>query len=77
MLIEFVPIFEKSIVALSEIGSKPEEVWGFNVIFGKPHEEWIEYTALINIKPNFNPDMYIRDETLRDTIKKIVNSKIV
>ncbi|HEY4498713.1 MAG TPA: DUF5674 family protein [Candidatus Paceibacterota bacterium] len=63
---------------LIEAGSKGDEIWGFNIVFGKPKEERIEYTALINIRPTKgNKDMYIQDESVRNKIKEIVNSKVV
>ena len=63
---------------LTDNGSKQKDVWGFNIIFSKPKEDWFEYTALINIRPaSNNRSMFIEDEKIRDKIKKIVNSKII
>src|SRR3989344_265710 len=63
---------------LIENGSKGDDIWGFNVVFGKPKDERIEYTALINIRPaSGNRDMYIQDEKVRNKVKEIVDSKIL
>ena len=80
---------EKEIIALggeyhidaSELlvknGSRQNNIWGFNVVFDKPRDSWLEYTALINIKPaRGNRGMFIEDEKIRDKIRKIVDSKI-
>lgn len=65
-------------MALIEDGSGQSNLWGFNIYFKKPREDWLEYTSLINIRPvagNF--DMMIGDEQIRQKVKEIVNSKIV
>ncbi|OGG75358.1 hypothetical protein A3A41_04445 [Candidatus Kaiserbacteria bacterium RIFCSPLOWO2_01_FULL_54_22] len=36
---------------LAEIGSNTGDTWGFNIRLDKPRDSWIEYTAMINIKP--------------------------
>ncbi|MBI4155786.1 MAG: hypothetical protein HY507_00965 [Candidatus Zambryskibacteria bacterium] len=62
---------------LTEKGSQQQDVWGFNVNFIKPKEEWIEYNSLINIRPlQENYDMEVLDEDIRRKMKKIINSKI-
>ena len=63
---------------LTNTGSKQDNIWGFNIVFDKPKEERLEYTALINIKPAVgNRDMYIQDEKIRDKIKEIVDMKVI
>jgi len=63
---------------LIENGSKGDDIWGFNIVFGKPKDERIEYTALINIRPaSGNRDMYIQDEKVRSSVKTIVDEKIL
>ena len=63
---------------LAEAGSRSEDIWGFNVRFDQPRDSWIEYTAMINIKPKVgNRNMMISDERIRDKIRKIVDAKIV
>lgn len=62
---------------LIDNGSNQSDLWGFNVIFEKPKESWIEYTSLINIRPQAgNLSMEIQDVVIRDTMKRIINSKI-
>jgi len=60
-------------------GSKQSNIWGFNIhLHKKPGEEgWLEYTSLINIRPNQgNITMEITDPTLREKINLILK-KIV
>lgn len=62
---------------LIEDGSGQSNLWGFNVYFKKPREDWLEYISLINIRPvDGNFDMMIGDEQIRNKVKEIVNSKI-
>ncbi len=65
-------------VVLLQDGSEQKNVWGFNVYFDKPRDSWIEYTSLINIRPQQeNYDMEVSDEAVRAQMKEIINSKIV
>lgn len=65
-------------VLLIESGSLQKDIWGFNVYLDKPRDLWLEYTSLINIRPAAgNRDMEVHDGTVRDRMKKIVDSKIV
>lgn len=62
---------------LVEDGSKQSDIWGFNIVFTKDNKYFLEYTAMINIKPAAgNRDMEIQDSKIKDRIKKIVESKI-
>jgi hypothetical protein len=59
--------------ALIENGSRQEDLWGINLYPGKSGDEFIEYTSLINIRPNQNnPSMEIIDDRLKDKIDSIV-----
>ena len=63
---------------LMESGSSQQNVWGFNIFLDRPHESWLEYTSLINIRPELgNRSTTVRDETIRDKMKNIINSKII
>ena len=65
-------------MALIEDGSSQLNLWGFNVYFKEPREDWLEYTSLINIRPTAgNFDMMIDDKKIRQKVKEIVNSKII
>ena len=65
-------------ITLIEDGSSQLNLWGFNVYFKKPREEWLEYTSLINIRPTAgNFDMMIDDKKIRQKVKEIINSKII
>ena len=64
---------------LLEQGYSQNNIWGFNVYLNKndDRESWIEYMSLINIRPlQNNLDMEIQDQTIKDSIKNIVNKKI-
>ena len=63
---------------LIEYGSVQKNIWGFNVNFEEPKDSWIEYTSLINIRPLVgNRTMEVQDENIRNTMKKIIDSKII
>ena len=60
-----------------ENGSQQGNVWGFNVYFDKPRDSWIEYTSLINIRPQAgNTEKEIQDGNLRDKMRTLINKKI-
>lgn len=62
---------------LIENSSEQKNIWGFNIDFNKPKEDWIEYTSLINIRPvQENYDMEVFDQDIRNKMKEIINSKI-
>jgi hypothetical protein len=64
-------------VLLIENGSKQKDIWGFNLYFDKPRENWIEYTSLVNIRPAVNNlDMEVQDEEIKERMREIINSKI-
>lgn len=59
-------------------GSKQSDIWGFNIIFEKSRDSWIEYISLINIRPQAgNFDMEVQDISVRERMKKSINSKIL
>jgi hypothetical protein len=63
---------------LLEEGSKQENIWGINLYLIKEPSEWIEYTALINIRPSSgNRGMEIQDPSIRNRIENIVKSLIL
>jgi len=58
---------------LREKKSSQEDLWGINLYLKKDKKDWIEYTALINIRPSVgNRGMEIEDKKIRGIIKKIV-----
>lgn len=62
---------------LMEKGSKPENLWGINVLPEKENEEFIEFDSMINIKPAFgNRTRGIDNQKIREKIIKIVNNLI-
>lgn len=53
-------------------GSAQQDLWGFNILFDTPLENALEYTSLINIRPNQNnSSMEVLDPALKDRIKAI------
>lgn len=61
-----------------ENGSIQADVWGFNIFFDRPQDERIEFTSLINIRPQAgNMSMEVEDEVIREKMRAIINRKIV
>jgi hypothetical protein len=62
---------------LMEKGSKQEDLWGINLYPFNKKEDFVEYTAMINIRPHQNnPSMEILDSGLKAKIKEIVDKYI-
>lgn len=62
---------------LIEKGSNQENLWGINIYPNKPRDEWLEFSALINIRPLVgNRSMEIQDPEIKEKIKKIVDKLI-
>jgi Protein of unknown function (DUF5674) len=62
---------------LLEDGGRLNDLWGVNYYPGRGADSFIEYTALINIRPaRGNRSMLVEDETLRSAIREIVEVRI-
>lgn len=62
---------------LLESGSKQENLWGINLYPLKAQKDFIEYTALINIRPHQNNySMEIENPDIKNKIDLIVNKLI-
>ncbi|MCX8009165.1 MAG: DUF5674 family protein [Patescibacteria group bacterium] len=62
---------------LLELGSKQDDIWGFNLYPKSSNDRWIEYTSLINIRPRHGNHSYeITNEQIRLRISKILSQKI-
>jgi len=62
---------------LLEEGSKQENLWGINIYLDKSGDEFIEFDAMINIKPSKgNKTRGVDDPKIQEKIIKIVNSLI-
>ncbi len=60
-------------VCLLENSSKQESLWGINLYPYKDKNDFIEYTALINIRPHQNNrSMEIEDQAIKNKIEEIV-----
>ncbi len=63
--------------ALIVNGSCGGDIWGFNIFPDLPKERCLEFTSLINIRPNLgNRSMEIQDKEIKEKIAKIIK-KIV
>lgn len=61
-----------------ENGSVQNDVWGFNFFFDRPQDDRIEFTSLINIRPQAgNKSMEVEDEAIREKMRDIINRKII
>ncbi len=62
---------------LLENGSKQENLWGINLYPSKNRKDFIEYTALINIRPSqSNCSMEIEDQKIKEEVKRIAEKLI-
>ena len=53
-------------------GSRQADLWGANYYPGRPPDDCIEYTALINIRPaQGNRSMQIADQTICERVREI------
>ena len=88
-MVKFVVDIQQGVIALGgelhadaeaillEHGSKQSNLWGANIYPSKPKETRIEYTSLINIRPAAsNNSMEVKNETVRNSIKTIVDRLI-
>ena len=63
--------------ALLQDGSRPEDIWGFNIYVEKPRQQRMDYTSFINVRPSAgNRSMEIQDHVLRKRIRTIVDSLV-
>lgn len=62
---------------LLEKGSNQEELWGINLYPEKERKDFIEYTALINIRPHQdNYAMEIENDQIKEKIREIVDKLV-
>jgi hypothetical protein len=53
-------------------GSIQKDLWGANYYPGRPREECVEFTSLINIRPSRgNPGMEITDSSIRSRVREL------
>jgi len=63
---------------LLEDGSLQQDLWGANIYPEKFGDDFIEYTAFINIRPSQgNRSMEVEDQEIREMIISIINEKII
>jgi len=62
---------------LLEQGSNQSDLWGFNIYPTRNADERIEFTSLINIRPNQgNRSMEVQDSNLRKQIRGIIDKLV-
>lgn len=67
---------ENELLAVNK--SDQQDLWGVNLFLDKPQADWIEYTALINIRPSMdNRSMEVENPSVREKIHAIVEKLIV
>ena len=63
---------------LLEQGSKQENLWGINLYFDQPEDEFIEFNSMINIRPSQqNRSRGVENKEIRMKIKDIVKRLVV
>ena len=63
--------------ALLRDGSRPGDVWGFNIYVGKPRRQRMDYISFINVRPSAgNRSMEVQDHVLRKRMRDIVDSLV-
>ena len=63
---------------LLDQGSSQEHLWGINLYLEKTKQDWIDYIALINIRPSMgNHGMEVENSAVRKQIASIVYKLIV
>lgn len=63
---------------LIEKGSNSKDIWGANFYPWHKAADRIEYTALINIRPNQNnPSMEILDNDIKTKVKEVIEKNIL
>lgn len=69
---------DEEFVLLREHNSKPEHLWGINLLQEKyPQSDWIEFDSLINIRPSLgNRSRYVHDLEIRNKIINIANKLV-
>jgi hypothetical protein len=63
-------------VLLSD-GSRQEDLWGINLYPNLPTEDWLEFDAMINLRPSFgNRSRGVEDPATRERIAELVNALV-
>ena len=58
---------------LTSMGSKFEDIWGFNIRFEENRDGVLEFDSMVNIKPNFgNRSRNINNSEIIDKATKII-----
>lgn len=59
--------------ALLDDGSRQLDLWGINLYPAEPGVDWLEFDAMINVRPaHGNRSRGVDDEATRDAIRRVV-----
>lgn len=68
---------DEEVALIERAGSRPENVWGVNLYFGKADDGLVEFDSMINLKPALgNRSRSIDSPAIREEIKKIVGKLV-
>jgi hypothetical protein len=63
--------------ALLDEGSIQSNLWGINIFFSRPRDQWIEFDSVMNIRPrHHNRSRGVDNPEIRKKIIQIVNNLI-
>lgn len=63
---------------LLDCGSSQKDLWGINIYHAMPHEEWVEFDSMINIRPSQgNLSRSVESDEVRKKIVAIIDRMIV
>ena len=63
---------------LLEDGSRQSELWGFNILPGKPKEECLIYESFINIRPrDGNRTVEVESPGIREVMRGIILERLL
>jgi len=62
---------------LLEQGSRQQDLWGINLYPDMPAEEWIEFDAMINVRPSQgNRSRNVESPDMRKNIRAVVQTLV-
>lgn len=63
---------------LLDLGSKQDDLWGINIYPDLPHDQYIEFDSMINIRPKLNNfSRGVDNKEIREKIINIVNKLVI
>lgn len=69
---------DEEVLLIEQEGSRREHTWGINLYTEKTGEDFIEFDAMVNLKPSFgNRSRNVENPEIREKIKAIVKQLII